>query len=406
MSRTGVTLLGATGSIGRSALRVIERHSDRFRLVALTAHRNAAELDRLAGELEPELVVLSDGPEPGFTPSWTGEWRFGEDGLIEAVERPSADIVLNALVGVAGLGPTLRALEAGKRLALANKESLVAGGALVMEAQARGGGEILPVDSEHSAIHQCLGGRPTEEIRRLILTASGGPFRELPRAALAGVTPEDALAHPTWDMGAKITIDSATLANKALEVIEGHFLFGIPFEQISVVVHPSSIVHSMVEFRDGSTIAQMGLPTMEVPILYALAYPVRPEDGQAEFDPVTAGPLAFEPVREDVFPMFRLGVDAGRAGGVMPVVFNAVNEEAVAAFLDERVGFTELPELVRHTMECFEPEPVRTVDHVWEIDRAAREMARRAMAGRSLGTSSPAAGDSPRPIHVQTPREV
>lgn len=406
MSRVGVALLGATGSIGRSARRVIERHSDRFRLVALTAHRSAAELDRLASALEPELVVLSDGPEPGYTPRWTGEWRFGQSGLIEAVELSSVDIVLNALVGIAGLGPTLRALEAGKRLALANKESLVAGGALVLEAHARGGGEILPVDSEHSAIHQCLGGRPTEEIRRLILTASGGPFREFSRDELADVTPGDALAHPTWDMGAKITIDSATLANKALEVIEGHFLFEVPFERISVVVHPSSIVHSMVEFRDGSTIAQMGLPTMEVPILYALAYPVRPEDGRSEFDPITAGPLAFEPVREDAFPMFRLGVNAGRAGGVMPVVFNAVNEEAVAAFLEERISFTDLPELVRFTMERFEPEPVRTVDQVWEVDRVARETARRAMPGGRVGTSRTAAGDSRRPVHTQTPREA
>jgi 1-deoxy-D-xylulose-5-phosphate reductoisomerase len=406
VSRLGVAILGATGSIGRSALRVLERHSDRFRLVALSAHRNAPELDRLAAELEPELAVLSDGPEPGFVPSWRGEWRYGERALMESVELPSVDIVLNALVGVAGLGPTLRTLEAGKRLALANKESLVAGGELVLQAQSRGGGEILPVDSEHSAIHQCLGGRPSREIRRLILTASGGPFRELSLEALADVTPADALAHPTWDMGAKITIDSATLANKALEVIEGHFLFGIPFEHISVVVHPTSIIHSMVEFRDGSTIAQLGHPTMEVPILYALAYPVRPEDGQAEFDPIAAGPLSFEPVREDAFPMFRLGVDAGRAGGVMPVVFNAVNEVAVAAFLEERVGFTELPDLVRHTMGCFDPEPVRAVDQVWAVDRAAREIARKAIAAGGSGTSRTGAGETSRPMHAQTRREV
>lgn len=406
MSRIGVSILGATGSIGRSAIRVIGRHPDRFRLVALTAHRNAAELDRLAAEVEPEVVVLSGGPEPGFTPSWMGEWRYGEAGLVEAVEWPSVDTVLNALVGVAGLGPTLHTLEAGKRLALANKESLVAGGRLVLEAQARGGGELLPVDSEHSAIHQCLGGRPSREIRRLILTASGGPFRDLPIGALADVTPDDALAHPTWAMGAKITIDSATLANKALEVIEGHFMFGIPYERISVVVHPSSIVHSMVEFRDGSTIAQMGHPTMEVPILYALAYPTRPEDGQAEFDPIAAGPLAFEPIRHDAFPMFGLGVEAGRAGGIMPVVYNAVNEEAVAAFLERRVGFTELPEIVRYTLERFEAEPVRAVDQIWEVDRAAREVARKAMAGNRFGTSRTAAGESRRPIDAQTPREA
>ena len=405
MSQTGVAIFGATGSVGRSTIRVIQRHHHRFRVSVLTGHRNAVELDRLAVELEPELVVLSGEAETGFSPQWKGEWQFGESGLHAAIERSSVDIVLNALVGIAGLGPTLRTLEAGKRLALANKESLVAGGELVLEAWERGGGELLPVDSEHSAIHQCLAGRPTHEVRRLILTASGGPFRELDADALEDVSPEDALSHPTWDMGAKITIDSATLANKALEVIEGHFLFGIPFDQIMTVVHPTSIVHSMVEFRDGSTLAQMGHPTMEVPILYALAYPERPEDGQGEFDPIAAGPLVFEALREDVFPMFTLGVDAGRAGGIMPIVYNAANEVVVEAFLGGRIGFASLPELVRFTLGRFEPETIRDLEHIWRTDTAARSVVRDALAEGRLGTSESGAGESRGSMDLQTPRE-
>ncbi len=405
MSQTGVAIFGATGSIGRSAIRVIGRHQREFRISVLTGHRNAVELDRLAVELEPDLVVLSGEAESEFSPRWKGEWQFGESGLDAAIDRSSVDIVLNALVGIAGLGPTLRTLEAGKRLALANKESLVTGGELVLEAWQRGGGELLPVDSEHSAIHQCLAGRPVHEVRRLILTASGGPFRELAAAALEEVSPEDALSHPTWDMGAKITIDSATLANKALEVIEGHFLFGIPFDRIRTVVHPTSIVHSMVEFRDGSTLAQMGHPTMEVPILYALAYPERPEDGRAEFDPIAAGPLVFEALREDAFPMFSLGVEAGRAGGIMPIVYNAANEVVVETFLGGRIGFASLPELVGFTMARFEPEPIRDLEHVWRTDNAARRVVRDALAGGGVGTSESGAGESRGSMNLQTPRE-
>jgi 1-deoxy-D-xylulose-5-phosphate reductoisomerase len=239
----------------------------------------------------------------------------------------------------------------------------------------------------------------------LILTASGGPFRELAAAALEEVSPEDALSHPTWDMGAKITIDSATLANKALEVIEGHFLFGIPFDRIRTVVHPTSIVHSMVEFRDGSTLAQMGHPTMEVPILYALAYPERPEDGRAEFDPIAAGPLVFEALREDAFPMFSLGVEAGRAGGIMPIVYNAANEVVVETFLGGRIGFASLPELVGFTMARFEPEPIRDLEHVWRTDNAARRVVRDALAGGGVGTSESGAGESRGSMNLQTPRE-
>ncbi len=377
MTARKVALLGATGSIGRAAVEILRRHPDRFRAAVLTAHRDAVGLDALAAELEPERVVLSAGPPPaGFEPSWRGEWHHGRAALLEAAAAPGAEVVVNGLVGIAGLEPTLRALDAGRRLALANKESLVAGGELVMEALRRGGGELLPVDSEHSAAHQCLAGRDATEVRRLTLTASGGPFRGTPRAAFDRIRPEDALAHPTWSMGAKITVDSATLANKALEVIEAHHLFGLPYDRIDVVVHPGSIVHCLVELRDGSTLAQLGRPTMEVPLLYALAFPERVDDDPEPFDPIAAGPLAFESVREEDFPLFRVGIEAGRGGGTLPVAFNAANEVAVAAFLEGRLSFPGLQRLVADVVEAFRPEPVRTLEDVRRADRAAREAAR------------------------------
>jgi 1-deoxy-D-xylulose-5-phosphate reductoisomerase len=284
------------------------------------------------------------------------------------------DIVVNALVGAAGLEPTLAALEAGKRVALANKESLVCGGPLVLDAARRGGGELVPVDSEHSAIFQCLAGSRPDEVRRLVLTASGGPFRAWDPARIAGATRADALRHPTWDMGAKITIDSASLANKALEVIEAHFLFGVPYERIEAVVHPQSIIHSMVEMVDGSVLAQMGFPTMELPVLYALAYPARLPYDCRRFDPVAAGTLTFEPVRADCFPAFALGVSAGRAGGTHPAVFNAANEVAVAEFLAERIPFGGIADSIADALDRWTGGPVRTLDDV----RGADEWARRA----------------------------
>ncbi len=374
-----VAILGATGSIGASALEVLRRHSDRFRVTALTANHSWLALDALALEWDPEFVVLASPPSKGFAPRWGGEWRHGPEALDAAARSPGVDIVLNALVGVAGLGPTLAALEAGKRLALANKESLVAGGDLVLAAMRVGGGELLPVDSEHSAIHQCIAGRPVAEIGRITLTASGGPFRKCPASDLADVRPSDALAHPTWNMGAKISIDSATLANKALEVIEAHTLFGVAYERLDVVVHPTSIVHSVVEFRDGSALAQLGRPSMEVPILWALGCPDRLDDrrGEAGFDPLRDGPLEFEPVREDVFPLFRAGVAAGEAGGELPVVFNAANEVAVQAFLTDRIGFRELADVVLRTLKRFSPRNLDSVEEVWAVDASAREVARR-----------------------------
>ena len=376
--RIGVTLLGATGSIGRSTLRVLARHPDRYRLVALTAARRAERLDALAGDVDPDYVVLAGESPEDFEPRWTGDWRYGQDQLAVAAAGVEDGIVVNALVGYAGLASTLAALRAGRRLALANKESLVAGGELVLDAWRTGGGDLVPVDSEHSAIHQCLVGRPAEEVSRLILTASGGPFRSLPADRFASIRPEDALAHPTWSMGDKITVDSATLANKALEVIEAHLLFGVPYDRIDVVVHPASIVHSFVEFRDGSTIAQMGHPSMEVPILYALAAPERLPNEFRSFDPIADGPLEFERVREAEFPMFGLGVAAGREGGTQPAVYNAANEIAVRAFLDHDLSFPGISTVVETVLMRMDSRPVHTLDDVQAADLEARARAREA----------------------------
>lgn len=374
---TGVSLLGCTGSIGQSALAVLDRHRDRFRVVALAANRNASELAAQCGRFAPEVAALVD---PAVGNGIAPEWLTGKAGLLAAARHPRADVVLNAVVGAAGLEATLAALLAGKRLALANKESLVAGGPLVLDALRRGGGELIPVDSEHSAILQCLRGARGKEVRRLVLTASGGPFRKHTLAQLAEVTREDALRHPTWDMGAKITIDSATLANKALEVIEAHFLFGIDYERIQVVVHPQSIIHSMVEFVDGSVLAQMGFPTMELPILYALTHPERIEDtGTRAFDPLAAGSLTFEPVDEVRFGAFRLGVQAGRTGGTAPAVYNAANEVAVAAFLGGELGFSGIAGVIESVLEAHNPCSADSLETVLAADAEARSAAHRAI---------------------------
>ena len=367
----GVALLGSTGSIGKSALAVLERHRDRFRVVALTARRRADLLATLARAFKPEMIVLTD-PE-GSVPSG---WTVGREGLLEAARHPDVDVVVNAVVGAAGLEATLAALEAGKRLALANKESLVAGGPLVVDAVRRGGGELVPVDSEHSAILQCLPGGVACDVRRMILTASGGAFRDRGRAQLERVTPADALRHPTWNMGAKITIDSATLVNKALEVIEAHYLFDLPYDRLSAVIHPQSIVHSMVEFEDGSVLSQMGFPTMELPILYALTHPERLAHDGEPFDPVRASPLTFEAIDPDRFPAYALGLQAGRAGGTAPAVFNAANEIAVECFLSGSLPFLEIPRVIEQTLESCAVRPLRSLADVTAADAEARERAR------------------------------
>jgi 1-deoxy-D-xylulose-5-phosphate reductoisomerase len=362
----GVAILGSTGSIGKSALAVLARQRDRFRVVALTARDNRDALSRQCAEWDPSLTGLVS--------------ERGPDLLVEAATHPDVDIVLNAVVGAAGLDATLAALRAGKRVALANKEALVMAGDLVRAAAAAGGGELVPVDSEHSAVLQCVTGRETG-MARLILTASGGPFRSWEANRIAGATVAEALNHPTWRMGSKVTVDSATLANKALEVIEAHHLFGLGYDAVDVVVHPQSIIHAFVEFCDGSVIAQLGFPSMELPILYALTHPERLADsGVRRFDPVAVGALTFEPVRTDIFRAFRAGVEAGRAGGTAPAAFNAANEEAVAAFLAGAIPLGRIAETIERVLEAHRAEPVHDLETVRAADQRARLLAREALS--------------------------
>src|SRR5436190_5540158 len=347
-----VALLGATGSIGRQALEIV------------------------AGHPELELVAAASGSQP--IDGLAAVTQVGGDPT-ELLEQAEPDVVLNAVVGFAGLSATLWALERGVTLALANKESLVAAGELALAAQQRGGGLLLPVDSEHSATFQCLERCAPETLDSIVLTASGGPFRGRTRDELADVQPLDALAHPTWSMGPKITIDSATLANKGLELIEAHFLFGIPYERIEIVVHPTSIVHALVRFRDGATLAHLGYPDMRVPISYALTYPERAATPLAPLD-LASLKLEFSPPDTDTFPMLSLARAAGRAGGSAPCVYNAANEVAVAAFLAGRLPFLGIPEVVGETLGSAGTDPVRDVDDLVEADRAARELAQGALA--------------------------
>jgi 1-deoxy-D-xylulose-5-phosphate reductoisomerase len=365
----GVAVLGSTGSIGTTALRVLARQRDRFRVTALTAFSNTGLLAEQVRALHPAFVGIV-GVDNGAAPA---EWARGTQSLVGAATRDDVDIVINAVVGAAGLDATLAALERGKRVALANKETLVVAGELVAEAARRGHGEIVPVDSEHSAILQCLAGRGPTEVRRLVLTASGGPFRDWPRERIERATVADALQHPTWRMGRKISVDSASLANKALEVIEAHHLFGIPYERIEVVVHPQSVVHSMVEFVDGSVLAQMGVPSMELPILYALTHPERvPDAGVPPFDPVACSPLTFEAVRHEDFPALGLGIAAGVAGGAAPAVYNAANEEAVALFLAGAIRFGDLARAIASALDAHGGRASGSREALLAADAAAR----------------------------------
>ena len=371
-----VAILGSTGSIGRSTLEVIDRHRDRFEVVALAAHRS---VDALAGQVarfRPRLAVVADDTMPLPDDDGTTTWARGRGALLAAAGDAHVDVVLNGLVGAAGFEPTLAALESGHRLALANKESLVAGGTLVLDAAERGGGEIVPIDSEHSAILQCLEGHSPASVQRLVLTASGGPFRGRNREALWDVRPEDALQHPTWSMGAKITVDSATLANKALEVIEAHFLYGIGYDRLDAVIHPQSIIHSFVEFVDGSVLAQLGFPTMELPILYALSYPERtPDESLRTYDPVRSSPLTFEQIDHAAFPLYGIGTAAGASGGCVPAVYNAGNEIAVQAFMDGTIRFPEMADVVSEAIDRVGTGAVTGVADVLAVDQAARAVA-------------------------------
>ncbi|HUQ23493.1 MAG TPA: 1-deoxy-D-xylulose-5-phosphate reductoisomerase [Gaiellaceae bacterium] len=350
-----VALLGATGSIGRQAIEVVERNPE-LELCALSS--GSADLTALA-------------TEHGVDHTQTG----GDPTRLLELSEP--DVVLNAVVGFAGVGATLWALEHGVTLALANKESLVAAGELALAAQERGGGLLLPVDSEHSALFQCLEGRERDTVDSLVLTASGGPFHGRTRAELTDVSVEDALAHPTWSMGPKITIDSATLANKGLELIEAHFLFGFPYERIEVVVHPSSIVHSLVRLRDGAALAHLGYPDMTVPISFALTYPDRAPTEVPRLDLAAGLTLEFAAPDLESFPLLALARRAGELGGTYPCVFNAANEVAVAAFLDGRLPFLGISEIVEEALAAADGSPARSLDELVEADAAARTLAER-----------------------------
>jgi 1-deoxy-D-xylulose-5-phosphate reductoisomerase len=348
-----VAVLGATGSIGRQALEVIEANPGL------------------------ELVAASSGSQPieGMAPLT----QVGGD-PVELLEQASPDVVLNAIVGFAGVTATLWTLEHGIDLALANKESLVAAGDLALAARERGGGRLLPVDSEHSAVFQCLEGRGPETVHSIVLTASGGPFRGRNRSALEDVTPDDALAHPTWQMGPKITVDSATLANKGLEVLEAHFLFGLPYDRIDVVIQPTSIVHALVRFRDGAALAHLGYPDMRVPISYALTHPERAPVELAPLDLASGLTLEFEPVDTNAFPLLGLARKAGELGGTYPCSFNAANEIAVGAFLEGRLPFLGIAEVVEETLEQSTGAPANDIEELIEADAQARTIAERGMA--------------------------
>jgi 1-deoxy-D-xylulose-5-phosphate reductoisomerase len=359
--RRNVVVLGSTGSIGRQTIAVIRSHPGRLSVVGLVAGRDREALARQAHELNI---------------TYTG---LGEDAAVELAALPDADIVVNAVVGAAGLRASLAALEAGKSLALANKESLVAGGELCAEALRRGGGKLIPVDSEHAAVAACLEGRDPGTVARVVLTASGGPFRD--RARLEGITPGEALAHPTWSMGPKITVDSATLMNKGLEVIEAHHLFGLPYERIGVLIHPQSVVHGIVELRDGSSLLQAAPADMRIPIQAALV----PSGERAEItrpiDLAAAGPLEFEPVDEERWPAVALAIEAGRRGATYPAALNAANETAVHAFLEERLAFVDIVGINEAVLARHEPLDARNLEAVLEVDAWARRTAQSLVSG-------------------------
>jgi 1-deoxy-D-xylulose-5-phosphate reductoisomerase len=377
-------ILGSTGSIGTQALEIVESSGD-LELVGLSAERSWEALVEQARRHGVQRIALADADAGArAAEAWTGgEVLTGAEGLVALVLESGADLVLNALVGSAGLGPTVATLGEGIDLALANKESLVVGGELVIQLAEATGAQIIPVDSEHSALHQLIAGERAGTIDKLVLTASGGPFRGRTRAQLDDVSVEDALRHPTWDMGGKITIDSATLMNKGLELIEAHHLFGTPYERLEVVVHPQSIVHSYVLLCDGAALAHLGHPDMRVPISYALHYPDRVDVPVRALDLAEVGALTFEPVDTDAFPCLRLAREAAVAGGTAPCVLNAANEVAVHAFLAGRLDFLGIPAVIEEALERLPAGPVRAFESLYEADREARALAAELVAVRA-----------------------
>jgi 1-deoxy-D-xylulose-5-phosphate reductoisomerase len=375
-----IVLLGSTGSIGRNTLDVVSRHAGDFEIVGLAARRNYQALAAQC-EAHPEaLFALTSQGEldemcrvhPGLRAHAVGT---GEAGLEELIQRAAPDLVLNALVGVVGLRPTMAALSRGIPVAIANKETIVTGGELLLEAARRGGSHLIPIDSEHVAISQCLGEEPREAVERIVITASGGALRDRPLESLADVTVEEVLDHPTWDMGDKITVDSATLMNKGLEVIEAHWLFDIPFDKIDAVIHPQSIIHSMVEFIDGSIIAQMGVPDMRYPILYALAYPKR-QRSDLRCSITDFPQLSFCELDPGRYPCFVLAREVAKAGGTAPAVLNAANEVAVGAFLAGRLPFGRIPEVIGSALAAVPRREATSLDDVFDADAETREWVR------------------------------
>ncbi len=391
-SRQGVTILGSTGSIGGATLDVLARHPQRFRVVALSASTQVERMIEQCRRFRPQKAVMLDPAaaerlKAGLRAHGVAvEALVGPEGLEAIATDPQASIVVAAIVGAAGLLPTLAAVRAGKRVLLANKEPLVMCGRLFMDEARRSGAALLPVDSEHNAIFQCMPGGFTTgtraPVRRIFLTCSGGPFRNTPAYELAAVTPEQACAHPTWVMGRKISVDSATLMNKGLEVIEACWLFGVTPEQVQVVVHPQSIVHSMVEYDDGSVLSQMSHPDMRVPIAHALAWPERIESGVAPLDLVSLGQLEFAEPDRTRFPCLDLVYTATRRGGTAPAVLNAANEIAVQAFLDRRIGFTDIPRAIEYALARARTDSTPTLDNVLTDDAQARAVTEEFIAGR------------------------
>lgn len=372
-----IAILGSTGSIGKNTLEIVRKNPLALRVKALTANSNWKLLAQQAREFEPEYVAIAEPKYGTLLKKELADSKIkigmGAQAILEAAAYDKVDAVVAAIVGAAGLRPVMAAIEKGREICLANKETLVIAGSLVTEAVKRYGASLLPVDSEHSAIFQCLQNSANNRAERIIITASGGPFRTLEADAMAKVTTEAALKHPNWSMGGKITIDSATLMNKGLEVMEAHWLFQIDYEKIDVVVHPQSIVHSLVEFSDGSVIAQLGWPDMKLPIQYALSYPQRWGPTMNSLDLIKVGTMTFEAPRLDDFPCLKYAYEAGKIGKTAPCVLNAANEVAVEAFLQKKIGFTAIPKLIHKTFSSFEFVEVLSVDQLLEVDASARK---------------------------------
>jgi 1-deoxy-D-xylulose-5-phosphate reductoisomerase len=381
MAVKAITLLGSTGSIGTQTLDIVATHPDQFRIVGLAAGRNIALLSEQIRQFKPEIVAIADPTQLPELKAAIADVTpqpilvTGEAGIVEVAAYGDAQSVVTGIVGCAGLLPTIAAIKAGKDIALANKETLIAGGSVVLPLVEAHGVKLLPADSEHSAIFQCLQGVPEGGLRRIILTASGGAFRDWPVEKLSQVTVADALKHPNWSMGRKITVDSATLMNKGLEVIEAHYLFGMDYDHIDIVIHPQSIIHSLIEVQDTSVLAQLGWPDMRLPLLYALSWPERIATNWEPLDLVKSGDLTFREPNHEKYPCMGLAYAAGRAGGCLPAVLNAANEQAVAMFLDEKIAFLDIPKVIEKACDRFQSQNTLTpsLEDILHADRWARD---------------------------------